>query len=41
MSLILAGMYVLGEFTRASCISGVQRGEVNFFFGVLETTFWV
>lgn len=27
-------MYVLGESTTESCISNVQRGEVNFFFGL-------
>lgn len=36
MSLILAGMYVLGESTRDSCISRVERGEVNLVLGVLR-----
>lgn len=36
MSLILAGMYVLGESTRDSCISRVERGEVNLVLGLLR-----
>lgn len=36
MSLILAGMYVLGEATGDSCISRVERGEVNLDLGLLR-----
>lgn len=36
MSLILAGMCVLGESTRDSCISRAKRGEVNVVLGLLR-----
>lgn len=36
MSLILAGMCVLGKSTKDSCISRVERGEVYLVLGFLR-----
>lgn len=36
MSLILAGMYVLGESIRDSCISSVERHKVSLVLGLLR-----
>lgn len=41
MSLILADIDVLGESTRDSCISRVERGEVNLVLELLRNQLFI